>query len=90
MVLEIHFRENKTKCIVFSKEKKLLDLNITHNNKTIKTIDTIEYLGCNQGANLNEEVMAMKNPQKISAKSEFLYKQNEFLNPKIRRLLCIF
>ena len=25
---------------------------------------------------------------KTNAKSQFLYRQNEFLNPKLRRLLC--
>ena len=32
--------------------------------------------------------MAMKSLKKINAKLQFLYRQNEFLNPKLCRLLC--
>ena len=32
--------------------------------------------------------MAMKSLKKINAKLQFLYRQNEFLHPKLRRLLC--
>ena len=32
--------------------------------------------------------MAMKTLKKINAKLQFSYRQNEFLNPKLRRLLC--
>ena len=32
--------------------------------------------------------MAMKSLRKINTKLQFLYRQNEFLNPKLRRLLC--
>ena len=38
--------------------------------------------------NLSEESMAMKSPKKINGKLQFLYRQNKFLNPKLRRLLC--
>ena len=32
--------------------------------------------------------MAMKSLKKINAKLQFLYRQNEFLYPKLRTLLC--
>ena len=32
--------------------------------------------------------MAMKSLRKIKTKLQFLYRKNEFLNPKLRRLLC--
>ena len=34
--LSIHFGEDKTKCILFSRDKNLLELNITYNNNRIK------------------------------------------------------
>ena len=48
----------------------------------------VEYLGCCLDANLSGESMAMKYLRKINIKLQFLYRQNEFLNPKLRRLLC--
>ena len=47
-----------------------------------------KYLGCCRDAKLNGESMAMKSLRKINTKLQFLYRQNEFLNPKLRRLLC--
>ena len=48
----------------------------------------VEYLGCCLDANLSGESMAMKSLRKIKTKLQFLHRQNEFLNPKLRRLLC--
>ena len=48
----------------------------------------VEYLGCYLDPNLSGESMAMKSQRKINTKLQFLYRQNEFLNPKLRRLLC--
>ena len=48
----------------------------------------VEYLGCCLDANLSGESMAMKYLRKINIKLQFLYRQTEFLNPKLRRLLC--
>ena len=47
----------------------------------------VEYLGCID-ANLSRESMAMKSLRKINTELQFLYRQKEFLNPKLRRLLC--
>ena len=48
----------------------------------------VEYLGCCLDANLIGGPMAMKSLRKINTKLQFLSRQNEFLNPKLRRLLC--
>ena len=47
-----------------------------------------EYLRCCLDANLSGESIAMKSLRKINTKLPFLYRQNEFLDPKLRRLLC--
>ena len=86
--LSIHFGENKTKCILFSKEKNLPELNIIYDNNKIKQFHIAEYLRCYLDAKLNGESMSMKSLKKIDAELQFLYRQNEFLNPKLRRLLC--
>ena len=36
--LSVHFGEDKIKCILFSRDKNLSDLNITHNSNKIKAI----------------------------------------------------
>ena len=88
--LSIHLGEDKAKCILFSRVKNLPELNITYNKNRIKQYRMVEYLGCCLDANLSGESMAMKSPRKINTKLQFLYRQNEFLNPKLRRLLCNF
>ena len=44
--LSIHFGEDKTKCILFSRDKNLPKLNITYNNNRTKQYGMVEYLGC--------------------------------------------
>ena len=44
--LSIHFGEDKTKCIIFSKEKNLPRLNITYDNNKIKQFYIVESLDC--------------------------------------------
>ena len=49
----------------------------------------VEYLGFYLETNLKGDSMAKKSFKKISTKIYFLYRQRfEFLNPKLRRLLC--
>ena len=48
----------------------------------------VKYLGRCLDTNLSGESMAMKSLSKIRTKSQFLYRQNELLNPKSCRLLC--
>ena len=86
--LSIHFGEDKTKCILFSRKKNLPALNITYENKKIKQYNMVEYLGCYLDADLSGESMANKALKKINTKLQFLYRQNKFLSPKLRRMLC--
>ena len=83
--LSIHFGKDKTKCILFRKEKNLPGL-IIYKNSIIKQFHIVEYIGCYLDANISRESMAMKSLKKINAKLQFLYRQNEFLNPKLSRL----
>ena len=86
--LSIHFGEDKTKCILFSKKKNLPKLNISYNDIEIRQYDMVEYLGCLLDANISGESMAAKSLKKINAKLQFLYRQNKFLSKKLKRLLC--
>ena len=82
--LSIYFGEDKTKCILFSKGKNLSEFNITYNNNKI---NIVKYLLCYLDANLNGESMTMKLLKKISAKLQFFYEQDEFLNQRLHRFL---
>ena len=44
--LSIHFGEDKTKSILFSKTRCLREINISFAGHSIKQNDTVEYLGC--------------------------------------------
>ena len=46
------------------------------------------YFSCCLGANLSGELVAMKYIWNMNTKLQFLNRQNEFLNPKLCRLLC--
>ena len=48
----------------------------------------VEYLVCCCDTNLNGEPMTMKSLRKINTKLNFLYTQNEFLNPELYKLWC--
>ena len=43
--LSIHFARDKTKCIIFNRDKILPELNTTYNNNRIKQYRMVEYLG---------------------------------------------
>ena len=53
----------------------------------IKQFRIAEYLGCYLDANLSGKSIAMKSLKKVNAKLHFLFRQNESLNPNLRRLL---
>ena len=55
---------------------------------SIKQHETVEYLGCQLDSKLSGEAMASKVLKKINAKLKFLYRQNRYLTPAYRRLLC--
>ena len=81
----IHFGEDRTKCILLSKERNLPELNITCDNNRMKQFHILAV--CYLDGNLSVESMALKSLKKINAKFQFSSRQNEFLNPKLRRLL---
>ena len=72
--LSIHFGEDKTKSILFSKARDLMEFNITFEDHSIKQHKTVEYLGCQLDSKLSGEAMASKVLKKINAKLEFLYR----------------
>ena len=49
----------------------------------------MEYIGCCLDVNLNQESMAMRSLNNFNKRLQFLYRQNEFLNLKLRRFFCI-
>ena len=58
--LSIHFREDKTKSILFSKTRGLKEINISFAGHYIKQHETVEYLTCQLGSKLSGEAMASK------------------------------
>ena len=86
--LSIHFGEDKTKSILFSKTRGLREINISFAGHSIRQFETVEYLGCQLDSKLSGEAMASKVLKKINAKLKFLYRQSRYLTPAYRRLLC--
>ena len=86
--LSIHFGEDKTKSILFTRSKTPEKLNISFQDHSIRQYNCVEYLGCFLDYNLNGETMARKILKKINDKLKFLYRQADFLNPSCKRLLC--
>ena len=58
--LSIHFEEDKTKSILFSKTRGLREINIFFAGHSIKQHETVEYLGCQLDSKLSGEAMASK------------------------------
>ena len=58
--LSIHFGEDKTKSILFSKTSGLKEINISFAGHSIKQHETVEYLGCQLDSKLSGEAMASK------------------------------
>ena len=71
--LSVHFGEDETNCILFSRDKNLPELNTTYNNNIIKQCLMVEYLGFCLNVNLSGESMATKYLRKINTKLQFLY-----------------
>ena len=86
--MSIHFGEDKTKSILFTRSKTPEKLNISFQYHSIRQYNCVEYLGCFLDYNLNGEAMARKILKKINDKLKFLYRQADFLNPSCKRLLC--
>ena len=61
--VSVHFGEDKTKSIRFSRERNLFELNLTYNNNRIKQYGTVE--------DLVGWRMTMKSLRKINTKLKF-------------------
>ena len=89
--LSIHFGEDKTKCILFGKKHRLIEVNsleINYGEIHIKQYHAVTYLGCLLDKTLSGESMALKVISKINSRFRFLYRKNRFLCPPLHRLLC--
>ena len=78
--LNIHFRGDKTKSILFStknKNSKLATLDIKYDNINITQYLKITYSGCKFDENLSGEAMALKVINKINGRLGFLYKKKK-------------
>ena len=62
--LSIHFGEDKTKSILFSKTRGLKEINISFAGHSIKQHETVEYFGCQLDSKLSGEAMDFKSPKK--------------------------
>ena len=89
--LSIHFGEDKTKCILFAsknKIKKIGKLTISYNNIEIKQHHRLSYLGALLDVTMSGVDMAHGVIRKINNRLKFLHRKDQFLNYKLRRLLC--
>ena len=86
--LSVHFGEDKTKSIHFSKARCVRGIIISFEGHSIKQHITVEYLGCQLDSKLSGEAMTSKLLNKIDPKLKFLYRQSRCLTSAYRRLLC--
>ena len=89
--LSIHFGEDKTKSILFASKrraKNIRQLNIKYKDINTKQHTKVTYLGSVLDETISGEPMALKVINKINGKLKFLYKENRFLSPELRRMLC--
>ena len=85
--MSIHFGEDKTKSILFSKTRCLKEINVSFAGHSIKQHETVEYLGCQLDSKISGEVMPSKVLKKINAKLKFLYRESRYLPSSYRKLL---
>ena len=84
--LSIHFGEDETKSILFSKTRVLREIDIFFTGHSIKQHETVEYLSCKLGSKSSGQAIASKVLKKINARLKFLYRQSSYLTPVYRRL----
>ena len=63
-------------------------VSISYGDYSLKQHNTVEYLGCYLDSNLNGESMARRVLKKINTKLNFLWRQSNYWNYSLRRLLC--
>ena len=89
--LSIHFWEDKTKSILFSSKRKIKkagSLKIHYKDINIKQYTKVTCLGCILDETRSGESMATHVIDKVNSRLRFLYRQNNFLDIPLRRLLC--
>ena len=89
--LSIHFGQDITKSTLFGTKHKLWNakpLNIVYNGIEIKQHEKVKYLGCILDKIPSGESMALNVIDKITSRLKLLHRQNLFLTPPLRRLLC--
>ena len=89
--LSVHFGQDKTKSILFGTKHKLRNakaLNIVYRGTEIKRYEKVKYLECTLDQNVSGESMALNVINKLNSRLKFLHRQNRFLTPPLRRLLC--
>jgi len=87
--LSLHL--GKTESILFGTHRKLKNnksLSILYQNKHIKSVETVKYLGVDLNQSLNGETHAKSIVQKINGKVKFLYRQCRTLSTQSRKILC--
>ena len=77
--LSIHFREDKTKSILFSKARGLKEISVSFADHSIKQHETVKYLGCQLDSRLSGEAVASNVLKKISVELKFQYRQSRYL-----------
>ena len=86
--LSVHFCQDKTKSILFGTKHKFRNakvFNIMYNGIEIKQY---KKLGCVLDQSLSAGPMALNVIEKLNSGLTFLHRQNHFLTPPLRRLLC--
>ena len=89
--LSVHFGQDKTKSILFGTKHKLRNaktLNIEYNGTEIKQYEKVKYLACILDQSLSGESVTLNVIDKVNSRLKFLLRQNRFLTPPLRRLLC--
>ena len=89
--LSIHFGYDKTKSILSTSKRRAKNIHkliIIYKEINIKQQAQITYLGCVLDKAMPGEPMVLKVINKINGKLKFLYWQNKFLTPELRRILC--
>ena len=70
IILSIHFKEDKTKCILFGTKhrlNKVSRIDIRYEETHIKKYHTVTYLGCSLDETLSEVSMALKLSNKVNS-----------------------
>ena len=89
--LSIHFGEDKTKSIIFTckfKRKNIKRFKIKYGDIQIKQHSKVKYLECLLDKTMFGEAIVLIAVSKINSKLTFLHRENSFLTPALRRLLC--